>query len=326
MISHGKHGKHGSTLREVPANLTTRTRIFRGTLREVPANLTTRSCIFRAFRESFFLPFIAILLASCEETVQLDINQVPQRVVIEAQVTDIPGLQFVRVTRSAGFYEPGATNRVADAQVIIRDDSGEQMQFVHNPGGSPDSVGYYLPASGYTGVAGQTYTMTVSLDGQTYEAIDKLIRVTKIDSLGYRPNVFRERDEPSDGKIWELLIYAKEPQDTEDNYLIKYYRNDSLVYDGDTDVYVLNDYGVGENIDGVPSSVYYAPGDKARVEMYSLSRDGFLFYSDLVTVLNSDGGMFSPPPANPRSNISGGAMGFFQVSAMSSKEVSLSNQ
>jgi hypothetical protein len=274
-------------------------------------------------RNGITILLIAFVLAGCEETVELDINQVPERVVIEGHVTNVADRQFVRVTRSRGFYQSGNTTRITNAQVIIRDDAGEQVQFVHNPNGTPDSAGYYIPSPGYTGIVGRTYTMTVSLDGQTYEASDKLLRVTTLDSMGYRPNVFREREEPSDGKIWELLIYAKEPQETEDNYLIKYYRNDSLVYNRKTDVYVLNDYGVGENIDGVPSSVYYAPGDKARVEMYSLSRDGFLFFSDLVTILNSDGGMFSPPPANPRSNISGGAMGFFQVSAMSTIEIVL---
>ncbi|HZY80549.1 MAG TPA: DUF4249 domain-containing protein [Cyclobacteriaceae bacterium] len=278
-------------------------------------------------RNVLIILLIGVVLAGCDEPITLDINQTPSRLVIEGQVTDSPGLQYVRVSRSGDFYKNGTTQRVTNAQVIVRDDSGEQMTFTHNPRGSADSVGYYIPSKNYVGVVGRTYTLSVSVDGNTYGSVDKLLRITKIDSMGYRPNVFREReaeDESGDGKIWELLIYAKEPQDTEDNYLIKYYRNDSLVYNNETDVYVLNDYGVGENIDGVPSSVYYAPGDKARVEMYSLSRDGFLFYSDLVSILNSDGGMFGPPPANPRSNITGGAMGFFQVSAMTSKEVTVS--
>jgi hypothetical protein len=262
-------------------------------------------------------------LTSCEETVQLDLRQVPTRLAIEGQVTDAPGKQFVHITRSAGFYETGQTERITDAQVSVTDDSGETMQFVHNPNNIADSAGYYFPSNGYVGVVNRIYTLTVVYDGQTYNASDKLLRVTKIDSLAYRPNRFRERDKPSDGKIMELLIYAKEPQDTEDNYLLKYYRNDSLVYNDEKDVYVLNDYGVGENIDGVPSSVYYAPGDTARVEMYSITRDGFVFYNDLATILTSDGGMFSPPPANPRSNISNGALGFFQVSAMHYKDVIL---
>lgn len=262
-------------------------------------------------------------LVSCEEGVELDINQIPARVVIEGQVTDVPGFQYVRVSRSGDFYKEGSTEHIANAQVIVRDDTGEEVTFVHNPIGSADSIGYYVPTGNYVGVVGRTYTLSVSLEGRTYTATDNLIRVTKIDSMQYRPNPGRERDQPSDGKLWELLIYAREPQETKDNYLIKYYRNDSLVFNNETDVYVFNDYGVGEKIDGVPSAVYYAPGDKARVEMYSLSRDGYLYYSDLVTILNSDGGMFGPPPANPRSNITGGAMGFFQVSAMSYKEVTV---
>jgi hypothetical protein len=53
------------------------------------------------------------------------------------------------------------------------------------------------------------------------------------------------------------------------------------------------------------------------VEIYSLTREQFVYFTDLANILNSDGGMFSPPPANPRSNISGGALGLFQVSGIS---------
>jgi hypothetical protein len=268
-------------------------------------------------RNLAILILLATALTGCDEAIKLDLDQTPSRTVIEGQVTDIPKLQFVRITRSLDFYQSGNAERVSDAQVTITDDTGEQVPFVHNPGGLEDSVGYYRPVAGFVGTIGRTYTMTVHLGGSTFTSSDKLLRVTKFDSISYRPNRFFDRDKPSDGKYEELLMYAKEPQDTEDNYLFKFYRNDSLIYTSPGDVYIFNDYGIGERIDGVASPVYYAPGDTARVEMYSITRDGYLFYNDLSTILNSDGGMFSPPPANPRSNISGGALGFFQVSSMS---------
>jgi hypothetical protein len=266
-------------------------------------------------RNLSILILLITALAGCDEPIKLDLDQTPSKLVIEGQVTDVPGMQFVRVTRSLGFYQSGDAQRVSDALVTIKDDTGEQVQFVHNPGGAKDSVGYYRAVSGFVGVIGRTYTMTVQLDASTFTASDKLLPVTKFDSISYRPNEFLDRDIPSDGKFEELLMYAKEPQDTEDNYLFKFYRNNSLIYTDPGDVYIFNDYGIGERIDGVASPVYYAPGDTARAEMYSITRDGYLFYNDLSTILNSDGGMFSPPPANPRSNISGGALGFFQVSA-----------
>lgn len=270
----------------------------------------------------------AVLLWSCEETVVLDLDQVPEQVVIEALLTDVPGKQFVRVTKSASFYQSGQTNRVSAGVVSLQDDLGEKTSFFHHAGAKGDSVGYYLPSAGFAGKIDRTYTLTVQVDGRSYQASDKLARVTSIDSLSYRPNIFELRDPPSDGKIYELLVYAKEPQDTKDYYLVKYYRNDSLIYNGETDVYVFDDYGVGETIDGIPSIVHYAVEDKGRIEMYSISRNGFLFFNDLVIILNSDGGMFSPPPANPRSNFrtvpdnsQEGVLGFFQVSAVTSREI-----
>jgi hypothetical protein len=71
----------------------------------------------------------------------------------------------------------------------------------------------------------------------------------------------------------------------------------------------------------VPSPVYYAQNDKARLEVYSLTRRGYIFYNDLSIVLNNDGGgMFGPIPSSPRTNLTNGALGFFQVSAVQEKE------
>lgn len=264
---------------------------------------------------------LVLFMTACDVPIDLDLEQTPPQVSIEALLTDRPGKQFVRLTLSTGFYDQSRAESITGAVVTLKDDLGTVVSFIHYQGTDSDSAGFYLPPAGFAGQTGRTYTVTIQAQGRVFEATDKLMRVTSIDSLAYRPNRFALENPPSDGKIYELLVYAKEPQETKDYYLVKYYRNDSLTYNGDTDVYVLDDYGVGENIDGVPSIVLYAIDDKAGIEMYSLSRDGFLFYTDLVTIMNSDGGMFSPPPANPRTNFSGGALGFFQVSAVASKEV-----
>jgi hypothetical protein len=104
--------------------------------------------------------------------------------------------------------------------------------------------------------------------------------------------------------------------------LFKWYRNDSLVVYSPSDIYYSDDQVLGENIDGVPSPVYYGPNDKARLEVYSLSRHGYVFYNDLSAVMNNDGGgMFGSIPSSPRTNITNGALGFFQVSAVNDKLV-----
>ena len=80
---------------------------------------------------------------------------------------------------------------------------------------------------------------------------------------------------------------------------------------------------VHESIDGVSSPIYFAPGDRARCEIYSISRDAFVFYNDLQSLLNNDGGLFSQPPSNSRSNVTNGALGFFQASALHVSEIEI---
>jgi hypothetical protein len=266
---------------------------------------------------------LLVTLAGCDVPIELDLQQTPPQVTIEALLTDKPDQPFVRVTLSADFYSEDGAAGVQDAVVTLKDDIGQSVAFYHYEGSNTDSLGYYLPPEGFAGQIGRIYTLTVIAEGKTFEATDSLKYVTSIDSLAYRPNIYAVQDPPSDGKIYELLIYAKEPQETKDYYLVKYYRNDSLTYGWETEVYVLDDYGVGESINGVPSAIWYDIGDKAEIEMYSLTRQGFLFYNDLVIIMNSDGGMFSPPPANPRTNFSNGALGFFQVSGVSSRTIVL---
>jgi hypothetical protein len=264
----------------------------------------------------FIIVVAVLILTACEKTVLLDLEQVEPKVVIEGLVTNQAGYQFVKLSRSTNFYEMGATPRITNAFVTVSDDDGNEYVFVHNPTNHPDSSGYYLPQTPFVGVIGKTYSLRVDVDGEIFNAADKLLPVTIMDSLKYRINTKEKRDPKIENRFYELLMYTKEPQATEDYYLFKFYRNDTLNLYNPSDIYFSDDKTLAEEINGIPSPVFYELGDSARIEVYSLSRKGFVFYSDLSNLINNDGGMFSPPPASSRTNLSNGALGFFQVSAL----------
>jgi hypothetical protein len=274
-----------------------------------------------------FLTLIAasVFLGSCEKEVILDLDQTEPKVVIEAQVTNQPGYQFVKVTRTTDFYSSGATPRITNAVVTVSDSEGSEYTFVHNPNSHPDSAGIYLPSVPFTGVVGRVYTLLVVVDGEQFTATDVLSPVTTMDSLSFQVNELEAKDPLDPGQIYEVLMFAKEPQDQKNYYLFKFFRNDTLNLYNDTDIYYSDDELLAEEINGVPSPAYFKGGDTARVEMYSISRVGFVYYNDLWSLLNNDaGGMFGPIPAAPRTNISNGALGFFQVSAVDISEIVIS--
>lgn len=268
--------------------------------------------------------FAVFTLMSCEEGIQLDLDQTQPKVVIEALVTNKPGYQRVKVTRSVDFYGTGQTPRITNAVITVKDDLGNVFPFVHNPNNHADSSGIYIPQTAFVGEIGRSYTLAVNVDNELFEAQDKLVSVIPMDSLKYQINEDEEEDPEKEGKIYELLMFAREPQDEKNFYLFHFYRNDSLTFDSETDIYYTDDEFLAEKIDGVASPIYYGKGDIGRVEIFSLSREGYVYYNDLSSILNNDGGgMFGPIPSSPRTNLSNGALGFFQVSAVSTSEVKI---
>jgi hypothetical protein len=275
-------------------------------------------------RSFIIISLFSIVLMSCEETIPLDLDQSPSKIVIEGLVTNRPGRQSVKITRSSDFYSRGATPRVTNAVVSVKDDLGESISFVHNPNGHADSAGIYIPIAPFTGQIGRTYTLTVTVDEEAFEATDKLYSVIPVDSLNYQISDDEVDDPKKEGKVYEMLLYAREPQNEDNFYLFKFFRNDSLTYYDETDVYYSDDELLAEKIDGVPSPPIYGLGDTGKVEIYSLSRFGYVYFNDLSTILNNDGGgMFGPVPASPRNNLSNGALGFFQVSAVNATSIKI---
>ena len=266
---------------------------------------------------------IATIMVSCEKEYFLNTNPAGSLVVIEGIVTDLPGYQFVKLTRNAGFYDTGKTPRIIDASVTVTDNLGNITEFVHNPRNHPDSTGYYKPAVNFIGNVGRTYKLAVTADGQVFEGEDTLYPVTSIDSLTYAIDEDERSDPEHSGRFYEVLIYTREPKETKDFYLFNFYRNDSLTVDNPTDIFYTDDVFLGESIDGFASPIHFSVGDKATVQALSISRTAYVFYSDLFNLLNNDGGMYSPPPANCRNNLSNGALGFFQASAVSMMDISI---
>jgi hypothetical protein len=272
------------------------------------------------------MPFRAIYLGmllyawlgmvGCQKEVQIDTDQVQPRFVIDGLVTNIDTNHVIRITRSKSFNDKGDNPAIENAQVEVSDGT-QTYRFTHEGAGNYRS-------ERFAGVIGKTYLMRIVIDGQVFTAQEELRPVSPVDSLKWTVDPDNQQNPPDSrypDRYYEMTLYAIEPQDRIDYYQFRFYRNGEKINDSGNDVFIAEDKFFSERIDGIECPGFYTPGDTGRAEMYSISRDVYLFYSDLNTVLNTDGGMFGPIPANPRSNISNGALGLFQVSAVSSRSV-----
>ncbi|MEO1099111.1 MAG: DUF4249 domain-containing protein [Bacteroidota bacterium] len=264
---------------------------------------------------------VFLVVSSCEETIIIDSRQVDPVVIVEGLITDQDQFHYVRVTRTVDFYDTVATEPITDALVFVQDSRSNFRGYSHNPSGNPDLAGYYISNEQFAGQVGVEYTVSVTVGDEIYTGKDLLNPVTAIDSLSVDIDEDEFEDPEEEGYFYEVLFYAKEPQDRKDFYLFKFYRNDSLLRDESTDIYFSDDDLLAEEINGIPTAGYYTIGDMAKVEMYSISRIGFLYYNDLTNLLLGDGGFFGSPPVNPRTNITNGGLGFFQTSSVVTDEI-----
>ena len=262
-----------------------------------------------------FLALFSIALFSCEKTIELDLEQTQEATIIEGLITDQAGRQYIRISRSTGFYDSGQNPAVSGAIVSVEDNEGNVYPFVEQ------SPGYYVPQTPFSGKVGNTYTMAAQVGETIYSASEVMNYVPPFDSLSIRIDAAEQADPEDEGRFYEVLVYIKEPQATVDYYLAKFYRNDTIQNWDGTWAFAYDDLLLTEDIDNLPAPFYYAKDDLARVEMYAVTHECYKYYLDLNENINTDGGMFSGQPANLRTNIEGGAIGYFQVSGLADTEI-----
>ena len=269
-------------------------------------------------KDLIFPAILILLFSSCEKTIQLDLDQAPQKIVVQGLITDELKQHTISLSYSKPFNSTEAPTSVKNAEVMVTDSEGNSFEFEELSGGN------YQSKTAFNGEIGRRYHLKIEVDGNTIEASEEMMPVTNIDTLIVSINEEELEDPEDEGTFYEVLFYAKEPQETEDYYYFKFYKNG--VFDDDewsTEVYIFDDIALGENIDALPLPHFYKSGDTATVEMFSVPKSGFIYYSDLYENINSDGGMFSGQPANLRTNLSGEAIGYFQVSALRTKSIAI---
>lgn len=245
-------------------------------------------------------------LTSCTDVLNVELDPEDSKVVIEGMVTDQPKPFRVKVTRTISFSQEGLPPAVDNATVSISDDVGNTFPLFL------EADGVYKTAAPEQGVVGRKYSLTVTVDGTTYTATDKLLAVPPIDTIY---TIYRQIDASHFKEGYYAYASSTDPADEENFYLYKFYRNNKPVGEP-SDVYINDDRFLSSNIAGVELPGTFVEDDMVKMEIYSLTRKSYQFYYGLASLLNNDGGFFSTPPANAPGNIEGGALGLFQASGL----------
>ncbi len=254
-----------------------------------------------------FILSIVLSNMSCEDVIELDLNSTEPRIVIEGLVPYLPEPVTVIISKTGDYFDPGIYPGVPNAIVEVSDDVGNSaiLQEIKPGLYQTDSI---------KGYPGRTYTLKVEVEGETYTATSKMPRPIVIQNLTYKfhpAGGFREEDE------YTLFCHFQDRHGIDD------YCRILVEADGaDIDNYFLYD---GEWSDG--NRIEYPidgidPGLSLKVSLicydkqvfdYFLTLSGVVIYNDYEETIWT--------PANPNSNLSNNALGYFAAYTVHSKTI-----
>jgi len=258
--------------------------------------------------------FSLFLLNSCEKEIDLDLEDQSGQIVIEGNVTDQAGPYYVKITKSVAFTQPNQYPAIENAQVVLSDNTGqtETLQYIGN--------GRYQTST-FVGQSGRTYTLKIQAEGKEYISTSTMPEAVVFEGLDQ--DSFIVGGETS----YTLLPVFTDPQALGNRYLFSYkVNNNSKQYFSEFSDNVNNGMPnqrplILPNDDGEdPDDIKVVVGDTIHVEMQCIDQNVYTFYSALLQ-LSGGGPGGGITPANPPSNISNGALGYFSAHTVRKKSI-----
>ena len=251
-----------------------------------------------------FLFVVAAGIASCERVIDLDIPQGEALPYIDAWITNKPGVQTIKFLKATGYTNTQDPEPISNATISVSDLTiGQVYPFTYQNG----SYTYDAGATSI-GIVGHQYRLTISWNGEQFEAVNEIKRVTAIDSI----TVEFKKAETDKKEGYYAKLYARDLAGATDYYWIRTYKNDALNYD--VPEMLTTDASFSENVsdgfefippfrEGITSGEKpYVKGDKVRVLLRSVNKPTHDFMEQLLSQVTNDG-LFSKVLSNVPTNV-----------------------
>lgn len=252
----------------------------------------------------FSLLFV-LLVSSCSNIVELDLENGDPKIVIDAQILWEKGTdgsqQTIKITRMAPYYSP-TTPKVSGAQVRVENSNGTIFKF------NETEPGLYV-CTDFVPVIDMEYKLYVQVDGQTLTATEKLVAVPTIDKI--------EQELQPDITGPDFIVvsfYYKDPADQVNYYLTDY----KVDYQAYPEYVLTNDEFVNGNVINEKfGGTDLKPGKVMDITHRGISKNFYNYMNLLLEASSSN--PFGAVPGNIRGNIinttdtNNFALGYFRL-------------
>ena len=261
-----------------------------------------------------FLLSIIILLTSCEEVIDIDLETSSPKLVVDASLnwerTTLGNHQEIVLSLTTPFFSE-VPNPVTNAMVQVTNSNGQVVLFEQN-----DIPGTYETEL-FSPEVNELYSLTVSYENEVFEASTKLVPVVPID--------FVEQTQRGglSGQDFEIKPNYTDPANERNFYFYS--------FESEFSVFPVLEVYEDEFTNGNQVFAYYSEeelkvNDTVVIKAFGITERFYDFMFILLTQTNNEvGGPFETQPATLRGNIvnktNGGnfPLGFFRASEVETR-------
>lgn len=259
-----------------------------------------------------------IFFVSCEDVIDVNLNTVAPRLVIDAAINWQKGTdgssQKIILSTTTDFYS-NIIPKISGATVSIKSNSNLNYIFTEIPNTGEYRCNTFKP------ILNESYTLTVVYKSETYTATETMQSVTPISRIAQKSTG------GFSGKDYEIDVFFKDPID-KNFYMVKFF----------SDIKKVPNYSIvkDEFTNGNEKSWQYSDedlkvGSKIAITHYGVSELYYNYMNKIISISSSSGGgsPFQTPPATIRgnivnkSNIDNYALGFFSLSEVDIRDYTI---
>ncbi len=253
---------------------------------------------------------LLVAAMACTERIEIELDQTYTRLVVDGGITNEPARHIIRLTTSTGYFYNQEPPAVTGAEVYFQYKGNTIL--LQEMGGT---AGYYALPAPFKGEPGKTYELNIRLNREInrswrYKALAQMPTTDfRLDSIQMEYN---ERFD-----FWLVKVYAQDPP-TRDFYKFETFLNSLAGNDTTMRTTATPDrFFNGRNTNGFAVAFFdgelLTAGDTLNLAMSAVTEDYFNFYSELRSESGFSNPLFAGPPANIRSNLKEGGLGYFSA-------------
>lgn len=235
---------------------------------------------------------IGLFLLACEDVIEVDLDTAPPRLVIDASIDWVKNTsgneQKITLSTTTGYYS-NEFPTVSGANITIANSLGTIFNFIE-----ASDTGEYI-CTDFEPIIGETYTLTILLNGETYTATETLIATSSIE------DTIEQNNEGGFGGDEIEITYYYQDDGTQENYYL---------YGIKAPVVAFPQYAIenDENTQGNLTPVYYShkdlkPEDEINIKLYGISKRYYEYFKKVLTASGNDDGPFQSTPTAVRGNV-----------------------